>query len=394
MKIGIAGPITLKLLNVDFGDTVFPQTHSIPIIAHIVNGLLSREFEVIVYTTSSEINQSLVWKSNAITICIAPSEPHPGRDFFKSERRELIKLMQNHPADIINAHWTYEYAWASLDSGIPTVVTIRDHATTILKYHFHPYRMMRWIMNYIVLRKANYLTTNSHYIWHLLSKVDQKKAVVINNFYSTSLAYYFANSLQKSDYIISVNNGFNKRKNVENGLFAFREIRRQFPSLQYYLLGGGMETDGPAYQFAIRNGLNEGVVFLGDRQFKEVIQLVKSAKVLLHTSREESFGNVVLEAMVVGTPVVGGKKSGNIPYLLAAGKAGLLCDVNVPGDIAASVNKILSNNTYAGQLREYARAYAKDNFSEEATVNQYVKMYLKVFREMGHLPVSPKIESK
>ena len=46
---------------------------------------------------------------------------------------------------------------------------------------------------------------------------------------------------------------------------------------------------------------------------------MRKALILIHTSRGESFGMAVLEAMIIGMPVIGGEKSGNI---LDHGKAG------------------------------------------------------------------------
>ncbi|QHT69803.1 glycosyltransferase family 4 protein [Rhodocytophaga rosea] len=378
MKIGIAGPITLGLIDFDFKGAKVPQTYSFPLIANLVNALVKRGHQVVVFTTSDEIDEAICFKNEKITICIAKSESHPGRNFFRPVRRNLKALMQQYPTDIINAHWSYEFAWAAIDSGIPTVVTVRDHATTILKYQMIPYRAVRWIMNLIVLTKAKYLTTNSSYLKELLTKKQQEKAVVISNFYTTGLERHFLDSATKGNYIVSINNGFDRRKNVESGLMAFAVIRKKFPTLKYHLLGAFMETGSDAFQYAKKNNLLEGVEFIGYKPFAELLEEIKHAKLLLHTSREESFGNVVLEAMVVGTPVVGGKNSGNIPFLLLHGKAGEICDIDDPDDIAKSASKILNDEKYEAQLRDTAHKYAVENFSEESILTAYINQYKRV----------------
>src|SRR5690606_7343510 len=104
----------------------------------------------------------------------------------------------------------------------------------------------------------------------------------------------------------------------------------------------------------------------------QLIQKVAAAKVLLHPSVEESFGMAVLESMVVGTPVVGGEKSGFVPYLLNHGKAGVLCDVRSPEQVEAAVAKLLTDDLYGARIAASAYQYVQDNFSEEVVLEQHI----------------------
>jgi glycosyltransferase involved in cell wall biosynthesis len=381
MKIGIAAPVPLHLLDIDFKGKSIPDTNNrVPITSLLINALLQKGHEIVVYTTSYKIAEPVVIESDRATICVAPFTPHPGRDFFKLIRQNLIQLMNKYPADIINAHWSYEYAWAALDTNIPVVVTVRDHAFTILKYHLIPFRVVRWLMNSIVLSRAKELTTNSHYLFELLSKSEQKKTTIIHNFYPKIIENYFVSNEKKLDYIVSVNNGFGKRKNIENGLLAFQQIRKKYPSLTYYLLGHDMDMEGLAHQYAKKHNLTPGVVFMGPKSYTETMEIIAFSKMLLHTSREESFGNTLLEAMVLGTPVVGGSKSGNVPFLLGHGKYGVLCNVDSVDEIQKAAEKILSNSTYANQLTLEAHHYATSSFSEDSIIDQYINLYKKVLQ--------------
>ena len=191
MKIGIAGPMTLRLLKFDFSHKDIPIGYDFPMISMLINGLLSRGFKVVAYTTSVGIESPVVFESEDLTICIARRNPHAARDLFKSERIDLKYLMKKYSVDIINAHWSYEFAWSAIDTGIPTLVTLQDHAFTIFKYQFDPYRLIRLIMNYIVLKKAKYLSTNSKYLFNKLAEIYKAKSRVINNFYTKELEVYF-----------------------------------------------------------------------------------------------------------------------------------------------------------------------------------------------------------
>ena len=180
---------------------------------------------------------------------------------------------------------------------------------------------------------------------------------------------------KKDNYVVSVSNGFGKRKNIDTALIAFALVKKQYSNIEYHLIGDGMEPLGPAYKFAKEKNILSGVKFLGKLPFNEVVHKIQKAMIFLHPSREESFGMSVLEAMILGTPVIGGGKSGNIPYLLDHAKAGELCNINSPEAIRKSMLKILQNKRYAKKIIKNASIYAKKKYSENIIISKYLDYY-------------------
>lgn len=385
MKIGIAGPMTLRLLDLDIKNGCnIPIGYDSPAISVLINALLKCGHSVVAYTTSIGIARPIVYEGEKLTVCIGRRrERHVARDLFKEERKELVHLMRTYPADIINAQWSYEFAWAALESGLPTLVTVRDNALRVLKYRTDPYRFMRTMINYLILNRARFLSTNSQYLFNVLSEKNKKKTRVIPNFYPEWLEEVSSLPVEKSDYLISVSNGFGKLKNIMAAMKAFSIIKRNYLDIRYCVVGDDMEKGGRVYKHALRNRLADGVTFEGMVPYDRVIDLVRKAMLFVHPSREESFGMSVLESMVVGTAVIGGDHSGNIPFMLNHGQCGVLCDINSPQDIARSALKILLDKGFAETLIGNAQRFAKEDFSEKVGVKRYVDYYSTITNQVG-----------
>jgi L-malate glycosyltransferase len=379
ITIGISGPIDLKLLNWSLNDSLLPSTNGFPLTSHLINAFVARGYQVIGYTNSNEITEPLVFSEGNITICVGRTKPQPGRRIFNYERQELQALIKEFPADVIYAFWSYEFAWAALDSGIPTIVSVHDIARRILLTQPDIFRLVRWYMNYRVMKKAKYLAANSSYTFEQLSSSEKKRAEILSNFYASTIERQIPFGLQKDNFIISVSMGFTKRKGVPTALKAFALLRKKYPTLKYHLVGVGMEPGGEAQQFAEANGIATGVEFLGQLPLEKVLEHVAKAKVMVHASVEESFGMAVLESMVVGTTVVGGQKSGFIPQLLDNGSAGILCDINSPEAIAAATATLLDDEKLNSDIANKAAAFAKANYSEQVVVSKYLNCMDKLF---------------
>lgn len=376
MNIGIAGPMTLSMLPIHFIKKK-PIGYSFPMTSSLINSLIERGHYVIAYTTSTDLTESMVVDGEHLRLCIAPREPHDGRDLFYSERKALEKLMQQNRPDVIHALWSYEFAWAAIDSKVPTLVSVYDNASRVLRYQCDAYRMMRWIVNFIVLNKAKNLATNSEYLHSKLPNHLRRRTIILKNFLDKNIFQFHGLNISKSDTVVSVTNGFGKLKNQKNALIAFSRISPEFPNVKYQLIGDMMEEGGPAYEYAARNGLLKNVEFCGALEHKDVLKKIANAKILLHTSREESFGMAVLEAMTLATMVIGGSRSGNIPFLLENGKSGMLCDITSPCEIAFCIKEMLTNpeltKAYALCAKQHSRQY-----HEDIVVPAYLDAYHKI----------------
>jgi len=141
-------------------------------------------------------------------------------------------------------------------------------------------------------------------------------------------------------------------KNLDLALLAFDAIRQHHPAARLVLVG-----DGPA-----RAGLQArrpDVIFAGMRLGEDLAAHYASADMFLFPSETETFGNVTLEAMASGLPVVA------FDYAAAAELFGAgACGVPVPrGDAAAFVacaTDLAIDGPRRGRLSQAARARAED----------------------------------
>ncbi len=97
--------------------------------------------------------------------------------------------------------------------------------------------------------------------------------------------------------------------------------------------------------------------------------------VFVHPSLEETFGNVLIEAIVEGVPVIGGTRSGAVPWVLGNGSAGLLVDVTSASSIEAAILRLTADDEARMQLTKHAFDYIEANFSLQRVVDLYEAEY-------------------
>ena len=116
-----------------------------------------------------------------------------------------------------------------------------------------------------------------------------------------------------------------------------------------------------------------GAVMTGHLDGGELARAVASADILIHPSRTEAFGNVVLEAMASGLAIVSAASSSS-EALIEQGQSGLLCP---PGDLetfACDVGELAGNPDRRRQLGAAARS-ASRSFDWDAACESVVQAY-------------------
>lgn len=144
------------------------------------------------------------------------------------------------------------------------------------------------------------------------------------------------------------------------------EILRKSRKVRLLVLGEGPER--PALERLVHElDLQEHVLLPGF--VENPFAYMARASILVLSSRDEGFGNVLVEAMACGTPVVSTDCPGGPAEILDRGRYGALVPVDRPEDMAQAIESMLDNPTDPDLLRERAR-----KFSIEAAADNYLRL--------------------
>jgi glycosyltransferase involved in cell wall biosynthesis len=150
-------------------------------------------------------------------------------------------------------------------------------------------------------------------------------------------------------------------------------VKDKVPDVRFALLGEG-ELGPRLAQMRDRLGLSNRLVFMGGREGLE--DFMASLDLFVHTSRNEGFGIVLLEAMASGVPVIG-TAVGGVPEVLEEGRAGLLVSPGDPVSLARCMLYLLRNEEVAREFSGRGRERAA-----EYTLEKNVRNYLDLYREL------------
>ena len=143
-------------------------------------------------------------------------------------------------------------------------------------------------------------------------------------------------------------------KNYPLLIEAFEILRERTPA-SLFILGQGDQE--PAVRAMIQNrGLGGSVHLCGFR--KNPWSYIARADVFALTSRYEGFGNVLVEAMACGVPVVATSSSGT-QEIVTTGADGLLVDRHEPVAVAAALAEVLGNADERRRMADTARRHVE-----------------------------------
>jgi glycosyltransferase involved in cell wall biosynthesis len=394
MHIGIAGPIATRDVRalLDAGGTPLPAgCEGAPLLATIIRELLRRGHRVSAFTLSSDLPLSddarVVANGSAFSLHLVPARRRawppngrrPGRiiDLYAFERRGLQAAIESVRPDVIHAHWAYEFAWAALRTGLPHLVTCHDSPIAVARFErdfrHGAYRWLRAAMAWHVLRNATRVTTVSPYMVEQLRALCRSPVQVVGNPISDRPQAAGPAARSARLRVLMVCNGWGTRKNGDAGLRAYALLRQRLPGVELHLYGRGTEQGGPAWHSWRALGMPGRACFHGAVSHDEVLDAMAAGSLMLHPALEESFGAVLAEAMSAGMPVVAGRHSGAVPWVV--GDGGELVDVTRPEAMADAMLALLLDpagaRARAGRGRDRMRAW----FSPSAVAVQYEREY-------------------
>lgn len=149
------------------------------------------------------------------------------------------------------------------------------------------------------------------------------------------------------------------------------------PNATLWMVGNGPEEVSLRHIAGSLN-LTARIRFLGWQD--DPLPLLRMADLLVVPSREEPFGNVVLEAWMAGCPVLASATAGP-SWLIKEGQSGALCKPGNPAPLAAAMRELLAEPKRRRQLAEGGRAAYLAGFTEEHGIAAYLSFFERLWTQ-------------
>ncbi len=133
------------------------------------------------------------------------------------------------------------------------------------------------------------------------------------------------------------------------------------------------------------------VVFTGYLQGEDLACAYAAADIFAFPSANETFGNVVLEAMSSGLPVIAPRSGGLLDHV-QHGHNGLLFGAGQPADLVAQTRRLVHDSALRLRLGAAARAHAVTQ-SWERILDGLLDDYAAIIAQHGGLPALPATRS-
>lgn len=369
--VGIVGPIDLGLLRLQNNWNKIPSGNEYPIFSYYANYLIDNGIKVVIFTSAPNIVQSENYIDENIEVFVAPKSSLIGRDM-----RSIHTLIVKRPVDILFAQWTYEFAWAALFTGIKTVVTVHDNSDRILKISPSRNKEIKAKLNDIILERAKKVVTVSDYLYQHLPLTVRAKATTIANAYPEYLRNLILPYEERESYFVSFINGFGKRTNAKKAIDAFKIFASQkhYKEIKYHLIGLGTEEASQLYDYAksINAPLNR-IIFHGYLPHPKAMDILRKATLLIHPSLEEANCISIIEALVLGVPVLGSDQSPGVIEQLNNGR-GFLCNTRRPRDIYELVMSCMKDKDLLAATATRGQKDAFVRYRMESVLEKYSEL--------------------
>lgn len=417
MHIGIVGPIaTADIRHLLDGKIIGLPVgyYGAPLIVTLIAELLRRGHRITAVTLSGGMaldwRQPIRARGTNLEVVYVPMRRRAWRpngwllgriiDLYAFERRGLQSAIEQAAPNVVHAHWSYEFAWAAQRAGLPTVITCHDSPFLVARMYSQSsptrsvYRWLRAGMAWHVLRHALHVTAVSPYMQAQAQPLCRCPISLVPNPLPHFLCDKPINPSHQPDphspVLAMVANGWSRLKNPKAALQAFARLRIRKPGARLKMYGVDSGPGERAEHWARQNGIAEGMEFIGRVPYGRLLDELAAADVLVHPSLEETFGMSIAEAMALGVPVIGGARSGAVPWVV--GEGGILTDVTSATAIEQAMLDLIDAPERYRALAAAAQARARDHFTAARVADAYETIYREIAGVGAHKAITPAIQ--
>lgn len=221
-----------------------------------------------------------------------------------------------------------------------------------------PVTLLRAVQTHVA-KSARAVIVPSAYLKGIVSAwgVPADKIHIIHN--AIELPSEFSSSVMLSPSTIVTAGRLVPWKGVRELIEALPLVRAQIPMASLTVIGDGPERH--ALEARSQEIAPDAVQFLGAQPHDAALAVMRDASVFVLNSTYEGLSHVLIEALLLGLPIVTTRVGGNVE-LIVEGKNGLLVSPGDTEQLADAIIRVLGDPVYAASLGTGAKA-ARVQFS-------------------------------
>lgn len=244
-------------------------------------------------------------------------------------------------------------------------------------------RLVNWIQRNIIYPAADrFISVSKGVMDDLIANWDipREKACVIYNPVEIDLIQVLAKEdvehiwFKEGRPVIIACGRLEPQKNYHLLLRAFAVVSKKAPDLRLVILGQG-ELKNELTAYAVGLGISDKMDLIGFQ--KNPFKFIARANVFVLSSLWEGFGNVIIEAMACGTPVISTLCPSGPDEIITDGVNGLLVPVNDDKALSDAIVRLLNNESLRKQLAEAGKMRVEE-FRAEKIAAEYGQTFDKV----------------
>lgn len=163
-----------------------------------------------------------------------------------------------------------------------------------------------------------------------------------------------------------------KEKGFDDLLKLFKKISVKYPDWKLSIVGDGMEKDN-LLDLAKELKLGDKVIFHGYQNKDYINNLFLASSIYLMTSRTESFGLVLIEAMSYGLPCISYTSAQGANEIIDDSENGYLIEDRNEEEMISKIELLINDDKLRNKLGKNARSKSK-NYSNEAVLEKWQKL--------------------
>lgn len=166
---------------------------------------------------------------------------------------------------------------------------------------------------------------------------------------------------------------FSPEKGPDIFLRAFAAAAQRAPKLRAVMVGDGPELE-PCRGLAGRLGLGDRVIFTGFRS--DLTAIYRALDFLAIPSRSEGMPTVLLEAMLLGVPVIS-TAVGAVPDVIENGVTGIIVPSQNEKALADAMQSMATDPILRASIADAAGRYARERLSVERRAKEIIDLAIK-----------------